>query len=623
MPAYNNTSPIKRSAASQEALSDQAVLTRQSPTGTAPIQKSAKPHRQHFVSHRPHARNPSFKNLNKVQRLAVAHNLQGDNEPPPPPNGRHHQRKKSAPASPATSPKANQHVRWNGSVISLGPQGGANVSMRKNLSTPVLRRNVSGGILTKKNHPLNQPGTEKKKSVGFELAGSDDDDDEWEDNSSYSPDSTRRNSVITGKMNGEESPRPQTPSTARSQLAQVNNAWETKSLPGEPAPEPSHHADHDDITGRLLQRPQVSKAPPAISSISATAIPPAADRSPRAFSFGNFPSSQGLNGRETTAPSPSGNGGNPQATSSSAEGGVSRFLSNSNAGEVRSDSDPATPSSFLPHYHPHIHPSPDATIPKRSRSRNRAGEPPSRTQQKLWLQRTAVLATSPPDHPMAGPASSISPSVVEPGFMTGNNSRSGPNMYGHDGRRVISSGMVSGAITPDSEAKRARKIYERYSAEYSVVRKFREPISDSFGRVDKLSRTEKAGRGHINAQLMNGHVEQQSPGSSRPSTAATRNAYSDRTLNQRFPNKTSRLSNQLRFQNQYNPGANDSEEPSERLDVEHQHRQPGTGSNVHSDSNMYDEQLDDGPDDDANHPNEEEMLLRRMWDSREVAVPGD
>lgn len=132
--------------------------------------------------------------------------------------------------------------------------------------------------------------------------------------------------MITGKMNGEESPRPQTPSTARSQLAQVNNAWETKSLPGvqsEPALEPSHHTDHDDITGRLLQRPQVSKAPPAISSISATAIPPAADRSPRAFSFGNFPSSQGLNGRETTAaPSPSGTGANPQATSSSAEGGV-------------------------------------------------------------------------------------------------------------------------------------------------------------------------------------------------------------------------------------------------------------------------------------------------------------
>ncbi|PGH15020.1 hypothetical protein AJ79_02702 [Helicocarpus griseus UAMH5409] len=657
MPSNNITSPTKRSASSQRAPPDNSVTPQQSPPAEpapAPAlshnkHSTHKPHRPHVVSHRPgmHGRNPSLKNVNRLHRLAAAHNYPGDGDVHVTPALRHHQRKKSAPASPATSPRVGQqqNVRWNGSTVSLAGQV-TNPGIKKNLSTPALRN--ASGILVKKNSAMNKAAAGdkagQKKSVGFELAASD--DDEWEDNnSSYSPDSTRRNSLVTAKMSADNSPHSTLPAT-KSPLAQASSnaagegAQTSVTQQKSPAVNGAHaegsqeqharHVDQDDIASRLLHHPHSSKAPPAITSVSATATPPAADRLPHPPSFPTLPSSRirtsDLSGQwSTVGSSPS---TNPHGTSSSIEGGVSRFLTNNANYQVSaiSDSDLNTPSSFLPHYHPNTPPSPETANARRPTSRGRQQEPPSRTQQKLWLQRTAVLTTSPPDPSMSGPSPTVPPSALEPTFIAASQSR--PGSRSRDGRRTV--GGTAGAST-DSEAKRARKTYDKFTTEYSVVRRFRAPIADSFLRLENMTGADgKSSKGTSPPQT-HGHNNLTVNGNLRH-RISSRNLESDQSLTKRPKSSSS----QLRLRNsQDTVNMGDSDEPGERLDVEHQQQRPGSVAVVLADGNVYDEQIDDDDGVEGTaaaaavdgqgvyRPNEAELLIRRMWDSREVAVAGD
>ncbi|KLJ06684.1 hypothetical protein EMPG_17822 [Blastomyces silverae] len=631
MPSHSTTSPTKRSASSQRAASDSSLLPPQSPpTEAGPTlshnkASTHKPHRPHVVaSHRQHVRNPSLKNINRLQRLAAVHNLTGEGDTHVAPAVRHHQRKKSAPVSPATSPRVGHHqVRWNGSNVSLTGQGG-NPAIRKNLSTPVLRN--TSGILAKKPSAMNKTvavvKAGQKKTVGFELVASDD-DDEWEDNnSSYSPESTRRNSSplaqASSGLEGE----------AKQQATELANGSGTEASQGQH----TRPLDQDDIASRLLHQPHASKVPPTISSVSATATPPAVERSPRPPSFPTLPSGRVRDsdqvGQWPTVGSASIS--NPHGTSSSIEGGVSRFLINNTGSQSGAFTDSEPPSSFLPHYNPNTPPSPETYSAKRPTSRGRQQEPPSRTQQKLWLQRTAVLTTSPPDPSMSGPSPTVPPSSMEPTFMAATQSRPGSRDHARDGRRTLLGIGGTAGVNPESEAKRARKIYDKSTTEYSVVRRFRSPISESLLRLDKIggtqaksSNTPQSQAGGQNPVIANGAL-------SRP--PSSRNLDSDPAVNHQFLTKLPKSSSQVRFRTSEDTvHINYSDEPAERLDVEHQGQQqrPNSVAVVFADGNVYDEQIEDedgasgGDAHTPYQPNEAELMIRRMWDSREVAVAGD
>ncbi|PGH29082.1 hypothetical protein GX50_08176 [[Emmonsia] crescens] len=651
MPSQNTTFPTKRSASSQQASPDPSAPP-QSPSaeaGPALSQNKTSTHKLHrphvVVSHRPHmhARNPSLKNINRLQRLAAAHNLPGEGDTHVAPALRHHQRKKSAPASPATSPRVgHHHVRWNGSTVSLIGQG-SNLAMRKNLSTPALRN--TSGILVKKTSAMNKTGAAdkvgQKKTVGFELAASED-DDEWEDNnSSYSPESTRRNSVVTAKMSADNSPHSTLPAI-KSPLAQASSDLEgeagqqTADLSNDSGAEASQDQhtrplDQDDIASRLLHQPHSSKVPPAVSSVSATATPPAVERSPRPPSFPTLPSGR-IRNSDQSGPWPTAGStstSNPHGTSSSIEGGVSRFLINNPSSQTGAISDSDPPSSFLPHYHPNTPPSPEANTSKRPSSRGRQQEPPSRTQQKLWLQRTAVLTTSPPDPSMSGPSPTVPPSSMEPTFMAAAQSRPGSRDHARDGRRTMLGAGGSTGVNPENEVKRARKTYDKFTTEYSVVRRFRGPIAESFLRLERMN-----GADAKSNTTPHGQASGQNPvvnrTLSRPSSS--RNLDSDPAVNHQFLSKLPRSSSQVRLRTSEDTvHVNDSDEPAERLDVEHQQQQrPNSVAVVLADGNVYDEQIDDedgagggGDGHGPYQPNEAELLIRRMWDSREVAVAGD
>ncbi|OJD23876.1 hypothetical protein ACJ73_04768 [Blastomyces percursus] len=649
MPLHSTTSPnTNRSASSQRAASDSSLPPQSPPTEAGPTlshnkTSAHKPHRSHVVaSHRQHVRNPSLKNINRLQRLAALHNLTGEGDTHAAPTLRHHQRKKSAPVSPATSPCVGHHpVRWNDSTVSLTGQAG-NPAIRKNLSTPVLRN--TSGILAKKPSAMNKTAAVakagQKKTVGFELVASD--DDEWEDNnSSYSPESTRRNSVVTAKMSADNSSHPTLPAT-KSPLAQASSdiegeakqqATELANGSGTEVSQGQQHTralEQDDIASRLLHQPHASKAPPAISSVSVTATPAAVERSPRPPSFPTLPSGHARDpdqaGQWSTVGSSSIS--NPHGTSSSIERGVSRFLINNPGSQSGAFTDSEPPSSFLPHYNPNTPPSPEAYSAKRPTSRGRQQEPPSRTQQKLWLQRTAALTTSPPDPSMSGQSPTIPSSSMEPAFMAGAQSRPGSRDRARDGRRTLLGIGGTAGVNPESEAKRARKIYDKFTIEYSVVRRFRLPIAESLLRLDKIAGPEdksynapQSQAGGQNPIIANGAI-------SRP--PSSRNLDSDPAVNHQFLTKLPKSSSQVRFRTSEDiVHVNYSDEPAERLDVEHQQQQqrPNSVAVVYADGNVYDEQIDDSGGGGGAHipyqPNEAELMIRRMWDSREVAVAGD
>ncbi|KMU83666.1 hypothetical protein CIHG_01449 [Coccidioides immitis H538.4] len=502
MPSSHSVSPVKRSVSSPQAPPDHSAMSRHSSSTTAAHQPQ--PHKSTVhKSHRP---------------LALVHNLAVDGVAAPPTPFRH-QRKKSAPVSPSTSPRTNQnHVRWNQSTIPL-TAASPNTTVRKNLSTPALRRNGSG-ILVKKTHVVNQTEkaeTSEKKTVGFTLVDSDG-EDEWEDHSSISASSTRRNSIVSAKMNGQNSLTASV-SCAKSPLVQEshNTDINDRNVPRQEEQLQKGHARDKDavseapsdqtrasdqhlIASRILHPRQFFESSrPQIFHIRNSQLPLPSDRNPSVLFLCefSFPSFNAVSHSPAPSTLSSMAMNNPHAASSSAEGGVSRFLINSTGPRTdpRFSSGPSTPSSFLPHYHPQSPPSPESTALKRSKSpkppNNGPIEPHSRTQQKLWLQRTATMSNSPPDTFIPGiPATS----TIDSNYVAGAQSRPGTGGYGPDGRRFMIGATGSTGVSTDGEIKRSRKIYDRFTTEYSVVHRFKNPVVDSFKRLRQIPGSNAGGK---------------------------------------------------------------------------------------------------------------------------------
>lgn len=598
-------------------------------------------------------RNMSQKNLNKIQRLAFAHNLAAETDGQPVPQHlRHHQRKKSAPVSPSTSPRTGNHVRWNGSVVALGGPS-ANPSMRKNYSTPTLRRDGVGfarkAKLLGNNDKNEQPEREPTKPVGFELAGSDE-EDEWEDHSSQSPGSTRRNSLAAStKANGDNI---NSLNFTKSPLAQESSITDMKGqdsrksgLLQAPSTQEQTHVNQEDTTPRLLPRPHSSKAPPAISSVSATATPAPTDRSSRVSSFANICAahpSQTPTASKIDTPKAS-----PHATSSSTEAGISRFLINNPSAThvgTRSDSDFSTPSSFLPHYRPGTPPSPESSLAKTTKSptssRRRPAEPHSRTQQKLWLQRTATLSTSPSESTIGGLAPPT-PAAADPNLIISPHSRSSSGLYGHEGYRLaIASSGLSGGPTTESEAKRARKIYERFTSEYSVMHRFRNPVADSLSRIYDIPKSLPAGEAVLRNSASTSNLNQRDNVSRQSHSRDPSLIRNSEFQNTQSLGRRAKRHSQVRFQD-HGDMVNivNSGQPGGRVDTDYRHNiRPTSASAILPDSNAVEDNFDDTNGDasfpdtnghidkvhqEAYQPSEEDLLIRRMWNSREVAVAGD
>ncbi|KAJ5928960.1 hypothetical protein N7466_007916 [Penicillium verhagenii] len=617
----STSSPVKRPGLGRRAVSSHAVVTRTnsnlelSESQTSSKALIHKAHRPHVVGGgRNHHRNPSIgKNINKLQRFQLG----------PETTGRHHQRKKSAPATPIASPKERSHVRWDG-VVDDHPK---NQSMKRNNSTPVLRRNNS--VLGKKALVTDRPQSSsgKKKTVGFELGDDDNDDAEWED-TTQSPESTRRNSVAPSHQSQENTqvlvdpltfvkrPYPQVP-RATSLPDSITNRYlreqadeEEEQQDNEDSEEDPQSNDQGDIASRLLSPSHSARAPPAMSSISAMAKP--TDSASRNASSINL-AAEGV--RRTFSSSAMGLGSIPSgnqagATSSSMEGGVSRFIPSNKSGfhaSSRTDSDPNTPSSFLPHYHPQTPPSPNRGSGKSAASPapNR-GADLSRTQQKLWLQRTATLNNSPPDsHSVstAGP-----PSTTDPNFMAVGHTRPGSGQY--DPSRALNGSNRVGALGQDTEARHIRKAYEKSSLELTVVRRFQSPTGDSFIRLRSVTRASQA-LANVDHESALGKPVKSAP--SLPllqhGRQPSRLASSSESRSQ-LPDPNSSASED---QTSHGESSNDtiqgakSTHPSQRI----------LSSSDEASHNLPGDQEEEYPP-----VNETDMMIRRMWDSREVATSG-
>ncbi|KAJ5906102.1 uncharacterized protein N7473_003018 [Penicillium subrubescens] len=636
----NTSSPVKRPGLGRRAVSSHAVVTRTNANaGANPNELSQshssrtttvhhKPHRAHVVGggHRNHHRNPSLgKNLNKLQRFQLG----------PETSGRNHQRKKSAPATPIGSPKGQAHVHWAGAVDDHPKDHW----MKRNYSTPILRRNNSAAIVKKTlvtERPHSSAG--KKKSVGFELGDDDENDDaEWED-TTQSPESTRRNSVAPSNHSADNNqvlvdpltfvkrPYPQIsratslPDSITSKLVREREypdldhehddeeEEEDEEENSDDTQRPGQPTDQGDIANRLLSPSHSAKAPPAMSSISAMAKP--SDSTSRSTSL-NL--TGGLDAaRRTFSTSNLGMaqmpGSQPGATSSSMEGGVSRFIMSNKSGlqsSSRTDSDPNTPSSFLPHYHPQTPPSPNRANGKSTASpaRPRGVDLPSRTQQKLWLQRTATLNNSPPDS--HGVPTTVSPSNMDTGFVPGGHSRGGSTF---DGARSMNGSGRAGVLGHDTEARQIRKAYEKISLELMVARRFQSPTADSFYRLRTVARASAVSA--ENASALGKPVQ------SAPSLPLLQRG-----------NRPTHLGSSAETKSQLpDPHSSASEDPathSESTDTTQAAPSSHPSHRILSTSDEAAHGLTgDHSSDDFPALSENDLMIRRMWETREVATSG-
>ena len=660
MPTSNNTSsPVKRPGLGRRAISSHAVVTRATPSNfgessdahtaynTAHNQRAHRPHRAHVVGggHRTHARNPSYgKNLNKLQRIASTHLVTEG-------KASHHQRKKSAPPTPSASPGGSSHVHWDGMFTDDEGREHAAASMKRNNSSPALRRNTSN-TLAKKALVNDRPNTSsgKKKTVGFELGDS---DNEWED-TTQSPESTRRSSVAQGKDSSAENSAtlvdpltfvkrsfPQFPRAAS--LPEPTSFPRAADLPEneeekqhtEEQQEPNKEPEHPDIASRLLSPSHSGKAPPAMSSISATGKPTPLEGISRNVSLTNLAASQNSPRRTPSsstnlANTPFANtpGGQTNATSSSMEGGVSRFIVNNKSGihaSSRNDSDPNTPSSFLPHYHPQTPPSPNITIapgkPKTSPpSRPPGSEPPSRTQQKLWLQRTAALNTSPPD-PHSSAA--VSPSAMDPTFMAAAHSR--PGQYDAGRSLMMNGGPRAGGAVHVSEAKHIRKAYEKTALELTVVRRFQSPTGQSFARLSNIlnelkgpSRPDSQDRPSLGKPVKSAPALTLLRDGRQPSRDQASSPEPKQLMGRRMSGaKTGAPQAYLNAPDDQdlNPLTDSTTDLPHRFKSQQRANRMLSTSDETSHTHVTDDDIDD-----TYYPSEADMMIRRMWDSREVAT---
>jgi hypothetical protein len=559
MPSQDSPSSITRPSLNHNPLSNLSSSSRNlhSPSSTPPshAQKTAGPkaHRPHVVgAHRQHGRNPSYgKNLNKLHRPTSSQDVTAVDAGVT--NTKGHQRKKSGPSTPSTSPRG--HFKRNSSNVSLN-RNGSHVSLKKNHSATSLKRNTSSTEVKKSGlHRSTAPPEDPRnggelRRTGFDIGDSDNEDDWTEENSSQSPNTTRGSSRVATRATSQDQLRHPEPSLHREH---DHHSPREAILRNQDQPATSTRLDHppdaDIITSRLLHWPRGAKAPPKMSTVSATGIPSfnhnSNSRSYTFVSHGNLPSAPST---LVNSPSPARRETGP----SSIEGGVSRFINGTTPDDVNASSSSPLSTNF-----PLRTRTPPTPSSQRHKSPSTRKEPPSRTQQKLWLQRAATESVSSP-----APIN-VSPSVDPLAITRGGSSRGSRGRGGNEARAI-------------------KKLYERANSELGVVRRYRNPVIDSLARID-IMHSGPDGRRKID--------------SNREGSKPTQNNTVDKAmgLSQSLKDREREGSGRVRFQ-----------------------RSEGDLARSRDDIAIG---RAEASDDEEDNGGAEEILLRRLWGSREAGVP--
>lgn len=464
-------SPVKRLPLNGRSAS--SGYSDLSPTGKPNGPKQAQQQQQqpqapraHYVTR--HARNFSHgKGLNKAGKVNSMANIYGD--------GRNHQRKKSGPVTPSASPKPN-FMNRNSSHIVL-PKNTSHGNLRKNQSASTLaalNRNLSHGALRKLGAPPSQKAREKEqnKQGVFDLgdqSSADEEEGEWEDSTTQSPELTRNNSK-TATPAGAHSPK-----TDATQLPPEPHALPEKtSSPPHPSLKNNNRSApdlrrYDAVTSQeqrnpppdpslLYQNGRASRAPPAVSAANATGNSSHIKRNESMKSLQASKDGQFSQPESVVTP------GIGQSSSGSVT--VSHFLPtdglSTTSSKVRVDSDDEDASTFMTNYRPQVSQSPEK--PRTLFNKPRVTSGPSRTQQKLELQRREAMRGS-GTTPTSAAGSGI-------GIGAGS-SLSLHTRGGSKGRARLSTG----------EVRVVKQDYETAIKLLTVVRRFRNPVLESLQRL--------------------------------------------------------------------------------------------------------------------------------------------
>ncbi|KAI9765421.1 MAG: hypothetical protein M1840_007379 [Geoglossum simile] len=440
--------------------------------------------RQHVVGHaRMGARVPSYgKNLNRNSGDVTT-------------AGKHHRRSHSH--TPSTSPRGGQYRR-TGSNLSLARNGSK--THANGLTADVGRRagTVATPLPSTMQRSLSQPvRSERMTKIAVKSGlGSEGPAASWAEAGALESRSDTRPTTSTQSQGPQvcgiatSIPEPRGPITdvpgvlpsVSSTLSKFRDVATTSdhtvgrwtARPGQRKLMSTTPPQADIITSRLLQRHPPQNAPPQMSTLSATATPGnrSPSPSPREQPFTNGTPSI----HENIVSRFIGGSSDTHGVSSISPGKSILDVSNIST-EIGTKAKTETSTSL---------PSQGATELNSSSGRsNRStlssyNHPPSRTQQKLWLQRAS---------------SGIEPQQLAPSVGVG----------GMPGVRASTGGIGTlGTGYSDSRDLRLHREFERTGLEYLVVRRYKNPVGDSIARLGELPGAQKNRR--IPAQFSRGYA---------------------------------------------------------------------------------------------------------------------
>ncbi|KAJ4349667.1 uncharacterized protein N0V89_008284 [Didymosphaeria variabile] len=449
-------------------------------------QHKAKGPRQHVVggSSRMQRNHSVGKNLNKLSKQAQAPGNEGNAV-------KHHRRahsgnSTSAPSSPRPGIKRNASA---GAVLRVGKHGHTASGIRKNHSSGHLPRDggsrpalkASKSEIAPPKRSLINPGKAREPSpeddhptVHFDVADEEGQDDGWtEESASQSPTTTRSNTrsnsvVLDPHKAAEYRPMERLGGISRaegsSQQASGTSSMSMRALPDRtqqqtrPANGSSTHhhshsrpADADMITSRLLQRGSLHNPAPQMSAVAATVV--SNHNEPRELSQSAGSTLVDTPGRDLVSRFIDGDGsaGTPNSSflpsrNGSGNGNLKRNRSMPNV------ADEETPTR----------------TPRRSGTSTPTDLPPSRTQQKLMLQRAS---------------SAIEPQKLIPSILP----RTGGPTALYTGMTYSTNG--EGRLDP-----RLQQQFNHVSVEYNVVRRYRNPLVEAIVRIEQMPGTPRKSR---------------------------------------------------------------------------------------------------------------------------------
>jgi hypothetical protein len=207
-------------------------------------------------------------------------------------------------------------------------------------------------------------------------------------------------------------------------------------------------------------------------------------------------------------------------------------------------------------------------------------------------------------------STAVSPSAMDTAFIA-SHARAGSGVY-EASRALVNGSTRTGG---DTEAKHIRKAYEKIALELSVVRRFQSPTGDSFARLAAIlndskapitsnsDRTSALGKpiksAPALAQLQQVGKQQRNSPSPEPRQLISR--------------KTSDLKKSVS-----QTYLEDADEPSDSNKSQH----PSQRILSTSDEGAHGTTAADEDFGDSYFTSESDMMIRRMWESREVATHG-